>query len=139
MKQLTFHKKENPYTYITNAKEILRTKAQKKGEFYSIPKYVRMAGDTAWHGVLLAIDYWMEKEGHKINRKKRVNVSYYQDFLAQKNLNFLIKQKSAYDILHLYMGYDGELDSNISKRGIELAEEILNWVKKYVPELGKEK
>jgi len=139
MKQLTFHKKENPYTYIANAKEILRTKAQKKGEFYSIPKYVRMAGDTAWYGVLLAIDYWMEKEGHKINRKKRVNVSYYQDFLAQKNLKILNYFNSAYNILHLYMGYDGELDSNISKRGIELAEEILNWVKKYVPELGKGK
>jgi hypothetical protein len=139
MKQLTFHKKENPYTYIANAKEILRTKAQKKGEFYSIPKYVRMAGDTAWHGVLLAIDYWMEKEGHKINRKKGVNVSYYQDFLAQKNLKILNYFNSAYNYLHLLMGYDGDLLVDTSKKGIELAEEILNWVKKYVPELGKEK
>jgi hypothetical protein len=139
MKDTLKHKKENPYTYIANAKEILRTKAQKKGEFYSIPKYVRMAGDTVWYGVLLAIDYWMEKEGHKINRKKRVNVSYYQDFLAQKNLKILNYFNSAYNILHLFMGYDGELNVNIAKTGIELAEEILNWVKKYVPELGKGK
>jgi len=98
-----------------------------------------MAGDTAWHGVLLAIDYWMEKEGHKINRKKRVNVSYYQDFLAQKNWKILNYFNSAYNILHLSMGYDGELNAKIAKTGIELAEEILDWVKKYVPELGKEK
>jgi hypothetical protein len=37
------------------------------------------------------------------------------------------------------MGYDGDLLVDTSKKGIELAEEILNWVKKYVPELGKEK
>ena len=42
--------------YITNAKEILREKAQKENGFYADSKYVKMAGDIAYKGILVALD-----------------------------------------------------------------------------------
>jgi len=52
------HKKEkieNPYNYLENAREILKEKAKKNGEFYTYRKYVKLAGHAAWAGVLLNI------------------------------------------------------------------------------------
>ena len=40
--------------YIDNAKEILREKAKKEDGLYQDKKYVKMAGHTAYSGVLLA-------------------------------------------------------------------------------------
>jgi len=42
--------------YLQNAREILSEKAGKDGDYYSDRKYVKMAGHTAWCGVLLASD-----------------------------------------------------------------------------------
>ena len=42
--------------YLDNAKEILSEKVGKAGNYYSDSKYVKMAGDTAWRGVLIAFD-----------------------------------------------------------------------------------
>ena len=42
--------------YIDNAKDILRHKAQKEDGYYQDKKYVKMAGHTAYLGVLLALD-----------------------------------------------------------------------------------
>ena len=35
---------------------------------------------------------------------------------------------SAYNMLHLLMGYDGELDTKVCKAGLEKAEQIIHWV-----------
>jgi len=42
--------------YLQNARQILSEKAEKDGDYYNDPKYVKMAGDTAWKGVLVALD-----------------------------------------------------------------------------------
>ena len=42
--------------YLSNAKEILREKALKEDGFYKNRKYVKMAGHTAYSGVLVALD-----------------------------------------------------------------------------------
>lgn len=42
--------------YLLNAKQILSEKAGKDGNYYENPKYVKMAGNTAWSGVLVALD-----------------------------------------------------------------------------------
>jgi hypothetical protein len=42
--------------YISNAKEILKEKAIKEDGFYKDRKYVKMAGHTAYAGVLVALD-----------------------------------------------------------------------------------
>ncbi|MDR1676619.1 MAG: DUF5618 family protein, partial [Tannerella sp.] len=41
---------------LQNARQILLEKAEKDGDYYNNCKYVRMAGNTAWNGVLVALD-----------------------------------------------------------------------------------
>ncbi|MEW6774278.1 MAG: DUF5618 family protein [Bacteroidota bacterium] len=123
--------KENPWVYIQNARETLKTKAGKHGEFYSSKKYVRTAGHQAWMGVLTALDELMKYKGYKV--KGRKDIDDYRDFIAKQNWKILDYLNSAYNHLHLYMGYDGELKVNISKEGIELAEKIIEWVEKQLP------
>lgn len=125
------HKKENPRNYLTNAKETLKTKAVKNGEFYTHPKYVKTAGHQAWTGVLLALDELMKYKGYKV--KGRKSIDHYRDFVASQNYKILDYLNSAYNYLHLFMGYDGELKVTISKEGIELAEKIIDWVEKQLP------
>lgn len=49
--------KQEALRYVENAREILSEKACKKEGWYTDSKYVRMAGNTLWNGVLLALDY----------------------------------------------------------------------------------
>ncbi|GAB4205207.1 MAG: hypothetical protein Fur0023_13830 [Bacteroidia bacterium] len=124
------NKSENPYTYLNNAKEILKDKAKKDGEFYTSRKYVKIAGHAAWTGVLLALDYLMKK--HNVTIKGRKDVDDYRKFIAQHNRKMLNYFNSAYEVLHLLMGYDGELSVKINQTGMEFAEKIINWVAQQV-------
>jgi len=119
---------EDAYEYIENAKSILKEKAQRTNGYYSKPKYVKMAGNTAWNGVLVALDLYMQKHG--ITKKGRKKVEEYQDLIAKENRKLLKVFHSAYNYLHLFMGYDGDLNVKTAKTGLELAEEIIQWVEK---------
>ena len=109
--------------YIDNAKEILRDKAQKEDGLYQDKKYVRMAGNTAYSGVLEALDglFGLKKKGRK-------SVEWYQEELGKIDRKMLNNFKAAYDTLHLAMGYDGNLSVKVSNAGLEQAETIINWV-----------
>jgi len=111
------------HRYIDNAKEILTTKAQKKDGFYQDRKYVRMAGNTAYSGVLEALDglFGIKKKGRK-------NVEWYQEELGKIDRKLLNTFNSAYDTLHLAMGYDGNLNVKVCSAGLKDAETIINWV-----------
>jgi hypothetical protein len=57
--------------YLANAKEILRTKAQKDGNEYKDIKYVQMASGTAYNAALMIADeYLLKKEGNKFIKPK---------------------------------------------------------------------
>ncbi|WP_448529646.1 DUF5618 family protein [Raineya sp.] len=47
---------EEAKRYVANAKAILAEKAKIEGKYYNDPKYVRMAGNTLWNGVLIALE-----------------------------------------------------------------------------------
>ena len=55
------------HRYLENAKEILRDKAQKEDGLYKDEKYVKMAGNTAYSGLLVALDglFGIKKKGRK--------------------------------------------------------------------------
>ena len=111
------------HRYLENAKEILREKAQKEKGYYQDQKYVKMAGHTAYTGVLMALD------GHfRGERKRRKSVEWYKDALAKEDKKILTTFNSAYHTLHLLMGYDGEQNVKIVKASLEEAEKIINWV-----------
>ena len=123
------------YRYLDNAKEILQTKAKKSGKFYDDAKYVRMACNTAYNGLLIALnDFFAQKEvvmpKQKGKRKQAVNVDFYKQNLAKINKKKLKEFNSAYSLLHLYGGYDGELSVNNSKDGLFFAKSIIDWIAK---------
>ncbi len=109
--------------YLANAKEILSEKAGKEDGYYKDRKYVKMAGYTAYSGVLVALDglFGIKKKGRK-------TVDWYQGELAKLDKKMLNVFNSAYELLHLVMGYDGALDADFATAGLSKAETIINWV-----------
>lgn len=108
--------------YLSNAKEILREKAIKEDGLYKDRKYVKMAGHTAYVGVLEALDVVF---GNK--KKGRKSVDWYKEELAGIDRKMLTLFSTAYDTLHLAMSYDGNLSANISREGLDIAEKIIDW------------
>lgn len=47
--------------YVDNSKTILSEKDKKEGKFYSDKKYGKMAGNTLWNGVLIALDHKFQR------------------------------------------------------------------------------
>lgn len=115
--------------YMDNAKDILREKAGKTKEFYTDRKYVSMACNTAWSGVLIALYGKMKLEGIKFPAKGRMNVDIYREYLTKKNKTILKYFNSAYNHLHLFGGYDKELSVSNTKTGLEFAQKIIDWSK----------
>lgn len=109
--------------YIDNAKDILREKANKEDGLYQDKKYVKMAGHTAYLGVLVALDSLL---GAK--KKGRKSVEWYKSELAKMDKKTTSLFDAVYETLHLSMGYDGNPSSKIAQVGLEEAERIINWV-----------
>jgi hypothetical protein len=109
--------------YIDNAKDILREKAKKEDGLYLDKKYVRMAGHTAYLGVLVALD---ELLGNK--KKGRKSVEWYQKELSTMDKKISSNFSNIYDTLHLALSYDGNQDAELAQNGIKRAEQIINWV-----------
>ena len=111
------------HRYLDNAKDILREKAQKEDGFYQDEKYVKMAGNTAYSGILVALDglFGIKKKGRK-------SVDWYQEELGKVDKKILTSFNAAYKNLHLAMGYDGNPTVDVSNAGLKQAESIISWV-----------
>lgn len=109
--------------YLENARTILSENAHKENGYYQDRKYVRMAGNTAYSGVLVALDSILEDK-----KKGRKDVNWYKQHLAKMDKRLLDTFVSVYDTLHLAVGYDGNLDSEIVQTGLKRAESIIDWV-----------
>ena len=111
------------HRYLNNAKDILRDKAQKEDSLYKDKKYVRMAGHTAYLGVLTALDGLLG-----IKKKGRKSVIWYQEELGKIDKKVLNRFNMVYETLHLTMAYDGNLSVDIANVGLREAEQIVDWV-----------
>lgn len=109
--------------YLANAKEILSEKAGKEDGYYQDSKYVKMAGHTAYTGILVALDDLLGKKG-----KGRKDVDWYKQHLSQLDKKALNSFLTAYQVLHLDMAYDGAKSAELAATGIKEAEKIINWV-----------
>ncbi|REA59328.1 hypothetical protein DSL64_18580 [Dyadobacter luteus] len=110
--------------HIDNAKGFLSNNARKEDGLYQDKKYVKIAGHTAYTGILLALD---ELLGEK-KKKTRKSVEWYQKELSGLDKKITSDFATAYQILHLDMGYEGTRSAQIAKLGIDNAEKIINWV-----------
>jgi hypothetical protein len=113
--------------YISNAKTILSEKAKKEDGYYQDKKYIRMAGNTAYNGVLEALDGVLEQK-----KKGRKSVDWYKEELTKMDKKILNAFVAAYDTLHLSLGYDGNPSAKIAQTGLEYAEQIIKWAEQKV-------
>jgi hypothetical protein len=115
--------------YLLNARTILSEKAEKDGKYYKDTKYVRMAGNTAWNGVLIALDAVL---GVRKNLKKgqRPDFNDYEAAMAKKDSKMTRPLLGAYESLHKTLGYDGNPRYNIVQDSMKQAQSILDWCNK---------
>jgi len=114
--------------YMDNAIECLK-KAKKDGRYYTDPKYVKMACGTAYSGMLVGIDGFLELKDIKNKGKRRKSIEYYQENIAKIDRKMLNTLNSAYKILHLYGYYDGIDNVNVIKEGFAEANKIIEKIK----------
>ena len=113
--------------YLDNAAAILKEKAGKIDERYSDKKYVRMAGNTIWNGVLEALDY---KFPEIKTGKGRGSILKYKEAVSKTDKKILSYLVDCYDLAHLAMGYDGNLRYSLAKETFIVAERIVDWATK---------
>jgi Domain of unknown function (DUF5618) len=109
--------------YISNAKDLLKNKANKEDGYYQDKKYVKLAGHAAYLGILVALDDLL---GEK--KKGRKSVDWYKTELSKMDKKITNTFDVAYDTLHLSLGYDGNPSAKLAQIGLEEAEKIINWV-----------
>lgn len=115
---------EEAQRYVDNAKTLLLEHGELDVEtrFYGDPKYVKMAGNTLWCGVLLVLDavFHVRKD-----RRTRVHIEDYQEAVSKRDKKLLAYLNSGYGIMHIYMGYDGVQDKDTCDAGFRIARCII--------------
>ena len=114
--------------YMDNAKECLK-KAKKEDDYYHDHKYVKMACGTAYSGVLMALDGFLQLKDIKPKKKDRKSIEYYQSNISNIDKKMLDYLNSAYKILHLSGYYDGIEDARVVKAGFDNAYKIIEKIK----------
>ncbi len=126
-KQKTLEKQnpiEEAKRYLSNAKEILRDKAIKDGEYYLDSKYTRMAGNTMWNGCLIALQYALRLQPQK---GQRLDIQDFKAAASKRNKKLLNDINEGYNIMHLYMGYDGTKAVGVVANGVKVMKNIIVW------------
>ena len=119
--------------YLENAREILSTKAEKQDDLYHDSKYVKMAGNTAWNGVLVALDAVLHVS-ENLKKDQRLSFNDFENALAKRDRKMPGYFRAAYDILHKSMGYDGVQEYKVVQAGIERAKMLVDWSDKHYEE-----
>jgi len=116
--------------YLENARKILSEKAGKDGDYYTDRKYVKIAGHTAWCGVLVALDGVL---GIKVGLKRRQRPEFkdYQEAVSKIDNKMNRPLLNSYETLHKVLGYDGNLRYKIVQDGLEEAQYIITWAGKH--------
>ena len=111
-------------------RQILSDKAGKDGDFYTNKKYIKIAGHTAWCGVLVALDAVL-KVRENLKNGQRPDIKDYQEAIGKFDKKMPRLLMNSYDTLHKTLGYDGNLRFKIVQDGLEEAQEIISWAGKY--------
>ncbi|MCQ2264550.1 MAG: DUF5618 family protein [Bacteroidales bacterium] len=120
--------KKNPIEeakrYVENAKNILLEHGELDidTKAYADRKYVKMAGNTLWNGCLLAL----EAVFHLRQGKGRPSIEKYKEVISGRDKKLLSFVNYGYEIMHLYMGYDGNQAKAVSDVGFQTANSIIS-------------
>ena len=137
MKQtVTAMEKENPIDearrYVENAKKILKENGEldTSTNQYGDRKYVRMAGNTLWNGMLVLLEAVFKVKAGKT--KGRPDIIDYRKAIGDRNRKLLDVVNGAYDTMHLYMGYDGTLSKKVCDGAFEYAALVIGICAKMI-------
>ena len=124
--------------YEMNARETLRVNGKLNTETnrYDDPKYVRSAGHFLWSGVLIALEAAFHVKSEKKKQKgkdSRVDIEDYVIAVNKRDKKLLGLVIDAYNITHLYMGYDGIQDREVCKRGVQSVNAIIDRCEMMLP------
>ena len=129
-------KKKNPIEearrYVDNAKKTLKENGELNPQTnrYEDPKYVRAAGNYLWHGVLIALDAVFNVRNDK---RTRVNINAYEEAVSKRDIKLLGWVTDGYQIMHLYMNYDGIQSKKICDNGFQIANSIIDRCETLLP------
>ena len=132
-------KKKNPFEearrYVDNAKMTLKENGELNPETnrYEDPKYVRAAGKYLWHGVLIALDAVFNVRNDK---RTRVHINAYEEAVSKRDNKLLGWVTDGYQIMHLYMNYDGIQSKKICDNGFQIANNIIDRCEKLLPKVS---
>ena len=116
---------EEARRYVDNAEKTLKENGELDNEKfeYQDDKYVRAAGNYLWLGVLMALDAAFDI---RKDRRTRVDIKDYKDAVAKRDKKLLSWLNSGYDIMHLYMNYDGNPNKGLCDQGFVYANKIID-------------
>jgi hypothetical protein len=115
--------------YLQNARDMLSEKAEKDGKYYNDTKYVKMAGDTAWKGVLVALDAILTVRKN-MKKGRRPDFKDYQEAISKADNKMTRPLLGAYESLHKAMGYDGNPIYTIVQTSLDEGKIIIDWADK---------
>ena len=123
--------------YVDNARQTLKQNGQLNFETrrYDDAKYVKAAGNYLWLAVLMALDAVFHVKKNKDS--KRVDVDDYKNAVAQRDKKLSVWVNDAYNILHLYMNYDGVQSKGTVDDGFRLANDIIERCATMLPREGE--
>ena len=117
---------EEAERYLENARQILSEKAEKEGNYYYDSKYVKMAGNTAWNGVLVALDAVLDVRKN-LRKGQRPDFKDYQNAVLKKDSKMNQPLLGAYESLHKSLGYDGNPNYKVVQAAMEDGKLIVSW------------
>ncbi len=122
-------KRKNPIDearrYVENARKTLKENGELDVELnrYEDDKYVRAAGNYLWLGVLMALDAVFHV---REDRRTRVDIKDYREAIGRRDKKLLALVNDGYEVMHLYMNYDGNQSKDVSDGGFRLANNIID-------------
>jgi hypothetical protein len=119
--------------YMARAHALLSEKAGRDGRLYSNRKYVKLAGNAAWKGVLVALDAVLDVKSDLKNDQ----LPYFKDYLAaatKKDEKIYALLLTAHDGLNYAMSGDGNLSYILSQTALSMGKDVIAWCEKiYTP------
>jgi hypothetical protein len=112
--------------YVQKAKDVLQ-KAGQEDNHYHDRKVVRRACGTAYSGMLVALDAWLQLKNVPDAQHKPID--YYRKNIGQIDYRLLDELDGAYDILHLLGYHDGNSNVVVVQEGFNIALDINALVK----------
>lgn len=138
-KDIIFETVEDPVSearrYVQNAKDLLinNGKLDPETQFYHDRKYVRMAGNTLWNGILVIVEAVFHL---KSKQRPHPDVIDYKNAISQRDKKLLDLFVIGYEFMHITMGYDGIPEKNVCASGIRIANDIIDRCSAMLPRKG---